>query len=117
MRELVGLPLVNVRSIGHCARSIGNHLDPQVHFEPREAHDIFTLLHSLGVDFGIFGFDSIRVNTDLISELSASNERVHGSVIDLSCNVPESHFDGADSPALAGMPSELLDLAKNLVEF
>src|SRR5437764_13105472 len=117
MRKLVGLPLVNVRSIGHSARSIGNHLDPQVHFEPREAHDIFTLLHSLGVDFGIFGLDSIRVNADLIAKLAASNERVHGSVIDFAGDVPESHFDGADSPALAGMSSELLDLAENLVEF
>src|SRR6476661_6136908 len=117
MRKLVGLPLVDVGRVGHGAGSIRHHLDAQVHLEPSEAHDFFALLHSLGIDFGIFGFDSICVNADLIAELSTSNERVDGSVVNLSCNVPESHFDGADSASLAGMPSELLDLAKNSVEF
>src|SRR3954452_23893378 len=116
MRELVGLPLVDVGRVGHGAGSIRHHLDAQIHLEPGEAHDFFALLHSLGIDFGIFGFDGIRVNADLIAELAASDKRVDGSVIDLSCNIPESHFDGADSAALAGMSSELLDLAKNLVE-
>src|SRR5678815_1835541 len=116
MRKLVGLPLVDVGGVGHGARSICHHLDSQVHLEPGEPHDLFALLHSLGIDFGIFGFDSIGVNANLIAKLAASNKRVYGSVIHFSCNVPESHFDGADSAALAGMPSKLLDLPKNPVK-
>src|SRR4051794_35278163 len=116
MRKLVGLPLIDIRRIGDCSRSVRHHLNSQVHLEPGEPHNFFALLQSLRIDFGIFGLCRVGINTDFVAKLAASNEGVHGRVVNLSSDIPKSHLDGADATALAGVSAELLDLAKKLVE-
>src|ERR1039458_1395070 len=116
MWKLIRLPLLQVRSIRDGTGGIRHHLDTQVHLEPRESHNFFALFQSLRIDFGILRLRSIGIDADLVAKLAASDERVHGSVVDLAGDVPKSHFDGAHSAALARVSAELLDLAKNLVE-
>src|ERR1022692_2907453 len=110
MWKLIRLPLLQVRRIRDRTGGIRHHL------EPRESHNFFALFQSLRIDFGILRLRSIGIDADLVAKLAASDERVHGSVVDLAGDVPKSHFDGAHSAALARVSAELLDLAKNLVE-
>src|SRR6266576_1531909 len=116
MWKLVSLPQLQVGRIGHRTWSIRHHLDSQVHLEPRETHDVFALFQSLRIDFRILRLRGIGIDANLVAKLAASDERVRGSVVDLTGDVPESHFDGANSAALARVSTELLDLAENLVE-
>src|SRR6266576_5770023 len=116
MRKLVGLPLIQVGGVGDCAGSIGNHLDSQIHLEPGEAHDFLAFFHALRVDFWILRFSGVGIDANLVAELAAADQRVYGSVVDFAGDIPERHFDGADSAALARVSAELLHLAENLVE-
>src|SRR5579864_3979589 len=116
MRKLVGLPLIQVRSVGDSARSVGDHLDAQIHLEPSETHDFLAFLHALRVDFRIFRLSGVGIDANLVAELAAAYQRVHGSVVNFSRNIPQRHFDSADSAALARVSAELLDLAENFVE-
>src|SRR5437899_658572 len=116
MRKLVGLPLIQVGGVGNRAGSVGNHLDAQIHFEPGEAHDFLAFFHALRVDFRIFRLGGVGIDTNLVAKLAAAYQRVHGSVVDFAGDIPERHFDGADSAALARVSAKLLHLAENLVE-
>src|SRR5581483_6495122 len=116
MRKLVGFPLVYIRGVGDCSRRVRHHLDPQVHLEPSEPHDLLALLQALRVNSGILRFCSIGIDADPVAKLAASEQRVHRSVIDLARDIPESHLNRAYPASLARVSAELLDLAENPVK-
>src|SRR5580704_8004120 len=116
MRKLVGLPLIQVGRVGDRAGSVGNHLDAQIHLEPSEAHDFLAFFHALRVNFWVLRLCCVGVDANLVAELAAAYQRIYGSVVDFSGNIPERHFDSTDSAALARVSAKLLDLAENLVE-
>src|SRR5947208_12110607 len=103
--------------MGDRAGTATNHFDTQIHLEPGEAHAFLSILDALRVDLGIIGSRGVCIEADLVAEFATSQQRVDGCVVNLSGDVPQRHFDGADATALPGVPSKLFDLAENPVEF
>ena len=68
------------------------------------------------INLGIFRLGGVGVDANLVAEFAAADHGVHGRVVDLACEVPEGHFNRANSAALPGMSPELFDLAEKFVE-
>ena len=116
MLQLIFFPLRQIRRLGHRAWRVGYHFDAQVHLEPGEAHDFLALLHPLRINFRILGFGRIRINADLVAELTAANHCVYRRVIHFARDVPQRHFYRTHSTALSRVPTKLFDLSENSVE-
>ncbi len=96
--------------------SIRDHLNAQIHFQPGDTHLFFSFFHALGIDLGVIGFGCVGIDANLVAKLAAAHHGIYGRVVDLAGNVPQRHFDGANSSGLARRTAKLFDLAEKLVE-
>ena len=71
---------------------------------------------ALRINLGIIGFGGVGIDADLVAKLSATQQGINGSVIDLASNVPQGHFDGGNSAPLPRVAAELLDLSENIIQ-
>src|SRR5262249_1772827 len=81
-----------------------------------QTHHFFAFFHALGVDLGILGFFGVGVDADPVAEPSAAEHGVDRDAVNFAGDVPQSHFDRADSPTLPGRTAELFDFAEELIE-
>src|SRR4051794_27454859 len=94
---------------------IFEHVDAKVHLQPRETLVGHALFQPVAEDLRVIGLGCVRIATHGIAEL-ATEQLVRGHVIDFACDVPQSHFNAAHTPALTRGTTKLFDLPENLVD-
>src|SRR5207342_2639853 len=96
-------------------RDIHDLHQPQIHLEEREA-ERHALLEALA-GFGAARHDSVGIAIDAhLFPKPAAEHLVDGDAIGLAGEIPQRDFDRRDAAALAAVPAELLDPAKQAVD-
>ena len=102
------------RGTGHCPGNVFDHVNSQVHLEPRQAHFLLADSHALGIDLRVSRLRRVGVNSNFVAELPAEHLKDR-HVVGFAGQVPQRHLDAGDSAALPRRPAKLLDLAEQPV--
>ena len=102
------------RRCGQRSRNAAQHINADVHLEPREP--IGNPLSKRSANTCGRALAAICIDPHRIAELAAEH-RIHRRVVGLAGKVPQCHLDAANTAGLARMKSELPDLAEHLVTF